>query len=222
MGIDRVAGNTINEYWLSLFLEGIPWIQLQSMTPIGNNTDNVPPFASGLPTDGDRGEWERFRKKDRELMEPYFEEVKAWVLENGGPELVWHRPRLINDSPFANIYMYPLELDYTMHRPNPPNWYRFDTFVRSESNSETFEIPKEIQNRPGKLVYFSLGTIGSGDLVLMKRLIGFLGKSSHRFIVSKGKFQIIVSVVSQSRDLAFFSIQILGLKVLFPLLKILI
>jgi hypothetical protein len=56
------------------------------MTPIGTNTDNVPPFALGLPTDGDRGKFsERFRKKDRELMEPYFEEVKAWVLENSGP-----------------------------------------------------------------------------------------------------------------------------------------
>ena len=54
--------------------------------------------------------------------------------------------------------------------------------------NETFEIPAQLRQRPGKLVYFSLGSIGCGLVDLMKRLIGILAKSQHNFIVSKGSF----------------------------------
>jgi UDP:flavonoid glycosyltransferase YjiC (YdhE family) len=120
-------------------------------------------------------------------MQPFYEEARKWIIEGGGPELDWPKLTLINDSPYANIYMYPLELDYISFRPNPPNWHRFEAFVRGTKSQETFEIPTELQNKPGNLVYFSIGTIGCGDLVVMKRLIGFLAKSPHRFIISKGE-----------------------------------
>ncbi len=38
----------------------------------------------------------------------------------------------------------------------------------------------------GKLVYVSLGSMGSVNLVLMRRLISVLGKTPHKYIVSKG------------------------------------
>ena len=36
------------------------------------------------------------------------------------------------------------------------------------------------------MIYLSLGSLGSADVDLMKRLIDVLGKTPHRFIVSKG------------------------------------
>ena len=84
-----------------------------------------------------------------------------------------------------NIYGYPLELDYVDVRPLPPNWYRFDNLKRTSAVGK-FEIPDELKNKPGKLVYLSMGTIGSGNLPMMNRLIGILAKSKHRFIVAKG------------------------------------
>jgi MGT family glycosyltransferase len=37
-----------------------------------------------------------------------------------------------------------------------------------------------------KLVYLSLGSLGSADVDLMKRLVSVLGRTHHRFVVSKG------------------------------------
>jgi UDP:flavonoid glycosyltransferase YjiC (YdhE family) len=160
------------------------------MTPLPLNTENVPPFGSGYAVDGDRSEWKGFADKYWEVLGPLFEETKEWVLANGGPEIQWRQPHFMNHSPHANIYMYPLELDYTPFRPNPPNWHRFDAFFATggtkSRDKDQFEIPVEFQNKPGKLIYFSMGTIGSGDLVLMKRLVGFLANSPNKFIVSKG------------------------------------
>ena len=38
----------------------------------------------------------------------------------------------------------------------------------------------------GKWIYVTMGSMGSADLVLMKRLLEVLGKTSHKYIVSKG------------------------------------
>jgi MGT family glycosyltransferase len=61
-----------------------------------------------------------------------------------------------------------------------------DSSVRS--TDEPYSLPEEIKNRPpgSALIYLSLGSLGSADVDLMKRLISVLGKTKHKFIVSKG------------------------------------
>ena len=46
-------------------------------------------------------------------------------------------------------------------------------------------MPAEI-GTDGALVYLSLGSLGSADVELMQRLIDVLGRTPHRYIVSKG------------------------------------
>ena len=89
-------------------------------------------------------------------------------------------------SPYLNIYHFPLELDYTDIRPNPPNWVRIDTNMIKPK--EEFIVPEKLKNLPGKLIYFSMGSVSSINIQLMKRLIDVLSSSPHRFIVSKGAF----------------------------------
>jgi len=168
----------------ALLDSGIPWVLSHSMTPAAISKENVPPAFSGYPVDGDRSLWQKFEKKREAIFKETLEDFKTWVIENGGPELEYNYPLQLKDSPYANIYMYPMELDYTGFRPNPPNWYGFDAFVRS--TNDKFEIPEKLNKLPGKLIYFSMGTIGSSDVKLMKRLVGILAKSPNRFIVSKG------------------------------------
>ena len=81
-------------------------------------------------------------------------------------------------SPYLNIYAYPEGFDFTDLRPNPPNSYRSDSLIRLDGE------PDKLKNKPGKLIYFSLG---SADIELAKRLISFSAQMPHRFIVSKGK-----------------------------------
>ena len=87
-------------------------------------------------------------------------------------------------SPHLNVYMYPKELDYDRSETVSHNWLRVDGFVRT--TNEIFEIPAELAERSGKLVFLSMGSIGCSHINLMQRLVSILGKSEHRFIVCKG------------------------------------
>ena len=54
------------------------------------------------------------------------------------------------------------------------------------SGDGDFEIPESLRDGPGGLIYLSLGSLASADVALMERLVEVLGRTSHRFIVSKG------------------------------------
>ena len=165
-------------------MTGIPWILSASVSPLSISTKNVPPAFSGLPVNGNRDEWQEFRNNVEEEMRDNFNDYNAWMISQGGEPLYKSLPYLMNYSPYANIYMCPKELDYTDFRPNPPNWYHFEAFIRS--SDEHFEIPTSLQDLPGRLIYFSMGSMGCLDARLMTRLVNILGKSPHRFIVSTG------------------------------------
>ena len=89
-------------------------------------------------------------------------------------------------SEHANLYLFPQEADYTDRRPLDSTWHRIDSSVRS--TDEPFELPSQLADRPdgSALVYLSLGSLGSADVDLMKRLVDVLGRTPHRYIVSKG------------------------------------
>ena len=140
----------------------------------------------GFAIDSDRTEWKRFRDEVKRAIAPFNKEYSDFVESHGLPPL--EESKFGRYSPFMNIYGYPLELDYLDVRPLPTNWFRFDNLKRSETNT-SFEIPDQLKDKAGKLIYISLGTIGSGNLVMMRRLIAILGESKHRFIVSLGPYQ---------------------------------
>jgi UDP:flavonoid glycosyltransferase YjiC (YdhE family) len=48
------------------------------------------------------------------------------------------------------------------------------------------ELPAEIASGDAALVYLSLGSLGSADVELMRRLVDVLSRTPHRYIVSKG------------------------------------
>jgi len=105
---------------------------------------------------------EEKKKSLKELSNNY----NQWLLSKGYPSLP--DVKLIAPSPYLNIYMFPEEVDYTDIRQLPYNWHRFDCFKRS-GNEESFEVPEKLRNRPGKLIYLSMGSMGGADIKLMKR-----------------------------------------------------
>ena len=92
----------------------------------------------------------------------------------GAPPLEY--PKMHPESPYLNIYFYPEEIDYLDVRPLPPNWHRFDSLVR-KSDHEVFEIPEKLKNKPGKLIYFSMGSFPSVYSPMMKWLVELLKDS---------------------------------------------
>jgi UDP:flavonoid glycosyltransferase YjiC (YdhE family) len=165
---------------------GRPWIWLYSAAPLGLlNTIKercLPPSGSGLPLHGDKQEWDQFKLKLFPAIAKVFTEINEFTVSKGAPPL--EPPSCHPRSPYLNIYLYPQELDYKEVYPLPPNIIRVENFIRH--TSETFEIPESLRQRPGKLVFLSMGSFGCANLHLMTRVTTILGKSQHKFIVSKG------------------------------------
>ncbi len=136
----------------------------------------------GLPTNGDKKEWKLFQNKWNESLSDLWCQVNEYNISRNAPELAAYK--LHPESPYLNLYMFPEELDYLEMRPLPEKWHRIDVSVRTVN--EDFSIPDELKQRPGKLIYFSMGSIACADIKLMTRLVSILAKSPNKFIVSKG------------------------------------
>jgi MGT family glycosyltransferase len=156
----------------------VPWVRIVSCNPLELKDPNLPPVFSGYPTD-DRSGWNEFWAEYDRVLGPIHEEFGAWVEEQGAPPLPGRD--FIHPSGFLNLYIYPDEADYRRSVPLDETWHRLDSCVR------TGEDPYQIPLRgDGRLVYLSLGSLGSADVELMRRLIDVLGRTDHQVIVSKG------------------------------------
>jgi len=160
---------------------GIPWVRIMSCNPLEMRDPDLPPTFSGYPSD-DRSGWEEFAKEHQRTHGDLWADFDRFCVESGAPHLGFLD--FIHESPFLNLTLYPAEADYQRSRPLGPTWHRLDSCVRSADVG--FELPDELSDREGALVYLSLGSLGSADVGLMRRLIELLADTPHRYIVSKG------------------------------------
>ena len=136
-----------------------------------------------MPTIGCEKEKKEFRETLNKVINPIWKDWNKHIISRGVQPL--KENKYMNHSKYLNIYGFPLEIDYLDIRPLPPKWYRFDNLKRTEKLLN-FEIPEQLKGKPGKLIYFSMDSMGSVDVEMMKRLTAILEKSKHRYIVSKG------------------------------------
>ncbi|GAA4564670.1 glycosyltransferase [Planotetraspora kaengkrachanensis] len=161
----------------ALVTAGVPFVRIASCNPLEVKGPGVAPVFSGLPADGTG--WADFRAEYDRTHRELWASFNEWVVEQGAPAL----PDLefIHEGD-ANLYVYPEIIDYVADRPLGGSWTRLDSSVRETDEAFTLpEIPGE-----GALVYFSLGSLGSADVELMRRVISVLAGTPHRYIVSKG------------------------------------
>jgi len=167
----------------ALLTAGVPYVRIMSCNPLEVPGADIPPVYSGLPVD-DRSEWASFRAEYDRTHRPLWSTFNEWVVEQGAPAL----PDLefVHTSTHANLYVYPEVADYTDRRPLDATWHRLDSSVRT--TDQPVELPSSLTDRPAgsALVYLSLGSLGSADVDLMRRLVSVLGATPHRYIVSKG------------------------------------
>jgi UDP:flavonoid glycosyltransferase YjiC (YdhE family) len=176
-----VMVNDIVVSWRALFEYGSPWVRIVSCNPLELEALDLPPIFSGYPA-ADRTGWDEFRAEYRRTHAETWGEFDAYLREGGAPPL----PELhfMHESPCLNIHVYPAEVDYPRATPLGPTWHRLDSCVRA--TDAPFELPDDFTARDGKLVYLSLGSLGSADVELMQRLVDVLATTPHRVIVSKG------------------------------------
>jgi UDP:flavonoid glycosyltransferase YjiC (YdhE family) len=167
----------------ALISAGVPYVRIVSCNPLEVTSPLLPPPYSGLPMDDD-SQWASFRAEYDRTHRPLWTEFNAWCIGQGAPPL----PDLefVHTSDRANLYVYPEVVDYSRARPLDQTWHRLDSSVRT--TDDPVELPALLTGRPpgSALIYLSLGSLGSADVELMRRLVDVLGRTRHRYIVSKG------------------------------------
>ena len=159
-----------------------PWARIVSCNPLELADPGLPPVFSGYPV-GDTSEWGAFRAAYAAAIAELHGEFSAFCEERGAGPLP--AGAFIPESDRLNLYLYPEEVDYAREQPVASTWHRLDSCVR-RSDVGDFELPAEIAEGEGSLVYLSLGSLGSADVELMRRLVDVLSRAPHRFVVSKG------------------------------------
>jgi MGT family glycosyltransferase len=177
---DVVVEDNVNCF-PALLTCGAPWVRIVSCNPLEVKDPDLPPPYSGYAI-ADRTGWADFRAEYDRTHRPLWEETNAWVTSMGAPAL----PDLefIHESEHLNLYVYPEIADYPRSRPLGRTWHRLESSVRT--TDAPFEVPRSLRGGEGALVYLSLGSLGSADVDLMRRLVDVLSQTPHRYIVSKG------------------------------------
>ena len=165
----------------ALLTAGAPYVRIMSCNPLEARDPRIPPVFSGLGSDDPAG-WADFRREYDRTHRPMWQEFNDWVRSQGAPPL----PDLdfVHTSERLNLYVYPEAMDYD--RRLGETWHRLDSSVRHTDAG--FALPEALADRPpgSRLVYLSLGSLGSADVELMKRLVDVLSRTPHRYIVSRG------------------------------------
>lgn len=164
----------------ALLTAGVPFVRIVSCNPLEIAGPGLPPAFSGYPV-ADQSGWAEFGAEYDRVHRGLWTEFNDWVTSQGAPSL----PDLeFIHGGDLNLYVYPELADYPRASPLGPRWHRLDSSVRE--TDEQYTVPAPLAARDGALIYFSLGSLGSADVPLMRRLIGCLAATPYRYIVSMG------------------------------------
>jgi MGT family glycosyltransferase len=156
---------------------GIPWVRVVSCNPAELKDPLVPPTFSGYPANDMTG-WAAYWDEYAHVHGDMHASFDAFCRERGAPAL----PPLefAHTSTYLNLTLYPAEVDYARAVALNHTWHNLEASVR------TTEQPYAVPPGDAPLVYLSLGSLGSADVLLMQRLIDTLAETSYRVIVSLG------------------------------------
>jgi MGT family glycosyltransferase len=173
---------------------GRPWVRIASCNPAEIKDPDIAPPFSGLPSEDRTGwaaYWDAYRAAHAELHADF----DAFCREHGAPPLP--AGEFIHESPWLNLYLYPDEVDYRRAQPLDGRWHNLGASVRA--TDAAWELPEPLADGDGPLIYLSLGSLGSADVELMRRLVATLADGPYRVIVSKGpqadEFELADSMV---------------------------
>jgi UDP:flavonoid glycosyltransferase YjiC (YdhE family) len=189
--IDELAPDVVVEDnvvgFPALPASGRPWVRIVSCNPAELKDPAIPPFSSGYPV-ADRSAWATFLEEVERTHREMWADFDAFMRERGAPGLAWTElgPEFIGESPWLNLYLYPGDADYRRERPLAPTWHRLESSVRTMEGG--WELPEHLRGADpdSRLIYLSLGSLGSADVGLMQRLVDVMGGTPHRVIVSMG------------------------------------
>lgn len=163
---------------------GKPWVRIISCSENEIEDPDIPPHLSGAG-ESDRAAHTRYRDRFNEVIGPIHADFNAFLAENG--EAPYPIGQFFEASPTMNLLLYPEAAKFKRRHPLDPARFQYlEGCVRSE---KPYEIPAFGGNNDGPLIYVSFGSLGAGDVDLLKRIIAAIGKSRYRALVNVGGYK---------------------------------
>jgi MGT family glycosyltransferase len=165
----------------ALLTSGRPWARIMSCNPAEMKDHLVPPPFSGLPTTN-AFHWDDYWAAYHRALDEIHADFSEFCQERGAPPLSYED--FIHESPWLNLYLYPEEIDYPRARSLGPHWHNLQASVRA--TDPDWELPEALAGGEEPLIYLSMGSLGSADVGLMRKLVAELADAPYRVLVSKG------------------------------------
>jgi MGT family glycosyltransferase len=162
---------------------GAPWVRIISCSENEIPDPDIPPHLSGCGED-DRACFEKYEARFNEVIKPIHDRFNAFLEECG------HEPyptgQFFETSPYLNLLLYPEPVTFKRRHPLDPKRFQYlEGCVRQEA---AYRVPAFKSSGDKPLVYVSYGSLGAGDVELLQRVIGVLGKLPYRALVNVGDY----------------------------------
>ena len=160
---------------------GVPWVRIISCSENEIEDPDIPPHLSGCAS-SDREGHARYRARFEEVIGPLHREFNDFLSSCG--EAPYPLGQFFEASPYLNLLLYPDAVKFARRHPLPASRFQYlEGCVRKEA---PYAVPQFASNHADPLVYLSFGSLGSGDVDLLKRLIAALGRFPCRALVNVG------------------------------------
>ncbi len=163
---------------------GAPWVRIVSCSENEIEDPAIPPHLSGCG-ENDHACHARFRAHFNQVIRPLHESFNAFLVAEG--EKPYPLGQFFETSPYLNLLLYPESVRFRRSHPLPPAQFQYlDGCVRQE---KPYTVPRFAAHQDAPLIYLSFGSLGAGDVTLLKRLIKALGDLPYRSLVNVGGYQ---------------------------------
>jgi len=162
---------------------GKPWVRVISCSENEIEDPDIPPHLSGCG-ERDTACHEAYRARFNEVIAPIHADFNTFLADCG--EAAYPPGQFFEASPHMNLLLYPEPVKFKRRHPLPPDRFQYlEGCVRQEA---PYEIPAFKANGDKPLLYVSFGSLGSGDVALLKRLIAAVGKLPYRALFNVGGY----------------------------------
>ncbi len=161
-----------------------PWVRVISCSENEIPDPAIPPHLSGCG-EKDNECFESYQKHFNDVIRPTHEKFNQFLVQCG--EAAYPLGEFFEASPHMNLLLYPEPVKFRRSKPLDSKQFQYlEGCVREE---EVFEVPVFKSNNNDPLLYVSFGSLGSGDTVLLKRLMEVVANMQVRALFNMGEYE---------------------------------
>ncbi|MDD9990878.1 MAG: glycosyltransferase [Rhodospirillales bacterium] len=162
---------------------GVPWVRIISCSENEIPDPDIPPHLSGCG-ENDRACFAAFESRFNEVIGPIHGRFNEFLTSCG--EAPYPLGQFFEPSPHLNLLLYPKAVRYARSQTLDPARFQYlEGCVRQE---EPYTVPRFAEHDGAPLVYVSFGSLGAGDIDLLKRIVAAFAGKPYRVLVNVGDY----------------------------------